>query len=110
MNVYEKKKKEREYEAIQAGMKRAGKEWARRADHKRFHPLGMAGAKELYKERRLFFDYAEERDVRKAHCKVCGKELKKDKGIRMPIYAPNFFNLSFCYCCETCHNKLCEKK
>ena len=106
MNIYEEKKKKREYEAMQAGTKRAGKEWARRADHKTFHPLGMVKAKELFKERRLFFDYTEEKNIRKAHCKICGKELKKDEGIRMPIYAQNFFNLSFYYCCERCHRCL----
>ena len=94
------------HKRILEGMRRAGKRYAKKADHSTFHPLNMKKAKELYFEGRLFFDEKEDHNQRKAHCKICGKELKKDEGIRMLIYAENFYNLSFYFSCKECKKEL----
>lgn len=106
---WDRRKRREEKEAMVRGMKRAGKQWALRADHKKFHPLLIHKARELYNEGILFFDEVEESNQRKAHCKICGDELQKGQGIRMLIYASNFYNLSFYYSCECCRVNLLQE-
>ena len=106
---YEKKKKREEYETMIRGMSRAGKHWGRIGAQKRregFHPLGLKKASEWFNEGKLFFDDSEENNKRKAHCKVCGKELMRGEGHRMLIYADNWYNLSFYFSCEECKHRL----
>jgi len=99
----------KDHERILEGMRRAGKRYAKKADHSKFHPLDMEKAKELYLEGRLFFDETEDFNQRKAHCKICGKELKKGEGICMPIYAENFYNLSFHFSCIDCKKRISKE-
>jgi len=106
---WDRRKRREEKEAILRGMKRASKQWALRADHTKFHPLFIHKANELCNEGILFFDEAEESNQRKAHCKICGCELQKGRGIRMLIYASNFYNLSFYYSCERCRANLLQE-
>ena len=108
-DIWEEKKKRQEREAMLRGMSRAGKYWSRIGAYKRregFHLLGFKKANEWFDEGKLFFDESEENNKRKAHCKVCGKELVKGEGHRIIIYAPNWYNLSFYFGCEECKRKL----
>ena len=103
------KKRREEKEAMLKGMSRAGKHWGRIGAQKHregFHPLGLKKANEWFAEGKLFFDDSEENNKRKAHCKICGKELMRREGHRMLIYASNWYNLSFCFGCEECKHKL----
>lgn len=105
MDKYEKLKKEREKESMIRGMSEAGKYWGRIGAWKRkegFHPLGLERANEWFNKGKLFFDNVEENNKRKAHCKICGKELVKNTGNRMLIYASNWYNLSFYFGCNEC--------
>lgn len=107
--TYEERKKREEYEAMIGGMRRAGKHWARIGAYRRregFHPLGFKKANEWFDEGKLFFDDSEENNKKKAHCKVCGKELIKGEGHRMLIYAPNWYHLSFYFGCGGCKHRL----
>lgn len=108
-DVWEEKKRREEREAMLRGMSRAGKYWGRMGACKRregFHPLGLKKSNEWFDEGKLFFDDLEENNKRKAHCKICGKELMIGKGQRMLIYAPNWYHLSFYFGCEECKDKI----
>ncbi|MCK4447009.1 MAG: hypothetical protein KAW56_08000 [Candidatus Marinimicrobia bacterium] len=108
-DVWAEKKKGQEREAMLRGMSRAGEYWARIGAYIRregFHPLELEKAIEWFDEGRLFFDDSEENNKRKAHCKICGKELIKGEGHRMLIYASNWYNLSFYFSCEECKHTL----
>lgn len=109
IDTWEKKKREREKELILRGMSETGKFWSRVGWWKRqegFHPLGFKKANEWFNEGKLFFDDSEENNKRKAHCKVCGKELIKEEGHRIIIYANNWYNVSFYFGCEECKKQL----
>jgi hypothetical protein len=109
IDIWEEKKRREEKESILRGMSEAGKCWSRIGAWKRqegFHPLGFKKANEWFNEGRLFFDDSEENNKRKVHCKICGRELMKEKGYRVLIYASNWYNLSFYFGCEECKHKL----
>ena len=106
---WEEKKRKEEKEAMLKGMSRAGKCWGRIGAQKhreRFHPLGLEKTKKWFNEGKLFFDDSEENNKRKAHCKICGKELMTGEGHRIIIYADNWYNLSFYFGCKECKDQL----
>lgn len=108
-NIWAEKRKRQERETILRGMSRAGKYWARIGAYihrEGFHPLGLGKASEWFAEGKLFFDDSEEENKRKAHCKICGRELMKGEGYHMLIYASNWYNLSFYFGCRECKHKL----
>ena len=85
--------------------------WGRlgvRARRHGFKALGLEQTVILYDkgQGRLFFDAISGLNVRKAHCKICGGELKPGEGIPIGIYAENWWNLSFYYGHEKCRDKV----